>query len=108
MMWLLIMADPGHPMAEEDIPKAESLREASQVEADQRLVASVELLKPPPAIDLSWLQQDVASTPNWCSSIRLSPELVNSADELPEAVDDLVNCVAGGERRWTNQSKCDS
>ncbi len=70
MMWVLIMADPGRSMFQADIPTAESMRAAAQVADDQQLVASVELLKAPPAGDLDWLQQDAASRQNWCSSAQ--------------------------------------
>jgi len=40
-------------------------------------------------------------------SCAATPTLPAASAELPQPTEDLVNCVAGGERRWTYRSNCD-
>jgi len=39
--------------------------------------------------------------------LRFMPYTSGTPKSPPQQVDDFVNCVAGGERRWTYRSKCD-
>ncbi len=39
--------------------------------------------------------------------LRFKPYVSGKPESQPPQVDDFVNCVAGGERRWTYRSKCD-
>ena len=39
--------------------------------------------------------------------LRFEPYASGKPKPEPQPIDDFVNCVAGGERRWTDRSKCD-
>lgn len=72
------------------------------------MVDGRDLMPPTPLLE----EDGAPVTPTTYVRLQVPIQCPGESDIQPESEiqprdDDVVNCVAGGERRWTNRSKCD-